>query len=298
MGIKQCFINVGIERVNSKEKSVKGIKDCVGNKFYIPVFSFRYNGYEKEHEKKCVQEIVFKNFYLGIEPPVAFSELYQKYGIVLKEANEAGLFSILFKKQVENLEDYCRAFLLALSYVQGREVDKFLVLNKKKLSIYFEDSLGRGLFCLIPTSGLKDENWFEEYLICFIDFWRNLNTHQKNLFSRILTNLIYSKTRDGEIESKFAHLFTAFEIICEGKVEKNKLKSKMQLPFYDAKFIVSLRNSIFHGYSFKEAVISAFQGSEKEVDKESSIFLKLQKVIKSDGILGCIKIYYALIKLE
>jgi len=248
-------------------------------------------------KEKCVQEIVFKNFYLGIEPPVAFSELYQKYGIVLKEANEAGLFSISFTKQVKNLEDYCNAFRLALSYVQGREVDRLLVLDNKNLYVYFENSLGRGLFKLIPTQIIENVNWFQEYLLKFIDYWNSVNNYEKNIFRRIITNLIYSKTKDVEIESKFAHLFTVFEIICNGKIEKNKLRNKMNLPLYDAKFIVSLRNCIFHGYSFEEAIDFAFQESEKEADRENSIFLKLKEIIKSKEILGCLKIYYALIKL-
>ena len=280
----------------SSKKSVYGYYKIMLTPKQFLEFEIENINYKREGN---LQEILFKNFYLGIAPPVAFSNLYQNYGIILKEVREAGLFSISFINYVENIEDYSRAFRIALSYVQGREVDELLIVNNRKLQVFFVNSLGSGIFSLIPTYSIHDRNWFEEYLICFLNYWKKLSTSKKNIFSRMIINLIYSKTRDAEIESKFAHLFTVFEIICEGKVEKSKLKKEMKIPFYDAKFIVSLRNKILHGFSFEEAITYAFQESEKESDRSNSIFLKLKKVvdIKNKNVVSCLKVYYALIKL-
>jgi len=240
-------------------------------------------------------EFVFSNTYFHI-PPMSFPLLRKKYKIDVRSANEAGLVSILFPSTA-NTEDYLRAFKLILSYAQGREADRFICLYGTKLRIFFEKSLGTGTFPLIPSKCMGNVCWIDHLFNCFLDYWKNLSESEKDTLERIITHLVYSKTRNSNIESKLSHLFLVFEIICSGKIEKNILKEKMSLPLYDCRYIVSLRNKILHGYPFEKAVNYAYADSENEAERANSIFLKLKKDVIVNPIDGYMKVYLALIKI-
>ena len=243
------------------------------------------------------REFIFSNTYIHI-PPLSFPQLMEKYKIDIRSANESGLVSISFlSPSTFNTEDYLRAFKLILSYAQGREADRFICLDGSKLSIFFEKSLGTGTFQLIPSKCTENECWLDQFFNCFLDYWNSIEELEKDTIERIITHLVYSKTRDSHIESKLSHLFLVFEVICNGKLEKNILKEKLNLPLYDCRYIVSLRNKILHGYSFEKAVSYAYTESENESDRANSIFIKLKGNILNNPIDGSIKIYLALIKI-
>lgn len=246
-------------------------------------------------EKRFV-EIVFKNFNLGLPPPVDFGNLYQNFGIVIREIKEGGLLSISCGNFTKDIEDFYQAFKTAFSYLQGRAIDGLLILYGNKLKVLFENSDDKGIFSIIPVS-VQGINCVEDFLIRFLNYWKGLNEQEKNIFRRIIFSAVYGKTKQLEVENKLPNLFEVLEIISGGKIEKNKLKTKLNVCLYDAQFMVTLRNEIVHGESIENAIVKSYEKAEKEKDCKGSTFLKLKTLFDKDRFIGIFKIYLALIRI-
>ena len=246
--------------------------------------------------EKGFVEIVFKNFNLDLPPPVDFSNLYQNFGIVIRGIKEGGLLSISCGNFTEDIEDFYQAIKTAFSYLQGKEIDGLLILHGNKLKVLFENSDDKGIFSIIPIS-VHGVNCIEDFLISFLNHWKGLNEQEKNIFRRIIFCTVYGKTKQLEVENKLLNLFEVLEIISGGKIEKNKLKTTLNICLYDAQFMVTLRNEIVHGDSIENAIVKSYEKAGKEKDYKGSTFLKLKTLFDKDRFTGIFKIYLALIRI-
>lgn len=238
------------------------------------------------------KEILFKNFYIDIPPPIEFSELYSKYKLVPKKPSH-DLISIEISKEINfSIQELKVPLRLAFSYIQGQEIEDFLELENNLLKIFLsKEQENKNTFPLISYK------WIENFVLNFLEYWFSLKEKEREKLEMIILNLVYGKTKRMIIDSQLSHLMLVLEMISEGKVEKNKLKEILQIPMYDIAFLVEIRNKILHGYTLEKAIDIAFEKAKKEKDKEKSTFLAIKNIVSSNKYEKIYKIYLGILKI-
>jgi len=242
-----------------------------------------YQDYKKEYT-----EILFEDFFQTIPPPVAWEKLREKFSIIPYSDTRRGIISFIANENIKDLEAYTEGLELALTFAQGKEVLRKIILSNGKAKIFFYQKEKNPPFFAIPPESLQ------EFLIKFLEYWFKLNQKKRTWFKRLILNLVYAKTKNVLIENKLLNLLASYEMLKEGEtLTKQNLKEKLNITQCEGMFITTLRNKIMHGYLFEDAINIAFEQAKKENDCDKAEILKKIEPLK--GFDKVLKTYFALI---
>ena len=231
---------------------------------------------------KRIRELLFSGFWVKVDGRFFDSKIFI--------TSTDGFASVILMDDSINLREIELPLRLAFSFAQGRFVERIAYLDGDTLTLnqIDLDSLSDNIpFQVLPFSkfsflGRREYSFFSEFIDRFMGYWFSLDSDGKEKFSNALSFLIYSKElgKDTRVEGVFSHVFLSLEILCDGKIEKNKLRNELKIPSYDARFITEFRNNIVHGKDAITSISLAYEMADKESERNNSVFLSIKDVVE------------------